>query len=333
MADNTLSYGTTPGLRFACLLDGRGGCKNLDWDGVRKWQAEDGVLWVHLERDEPAAQAWLKDESGIDSVIVEALLADDTRPRVDEGEDALLVFLRGVNRQTGSDPVELVPIHVWVNAQRLISLRDRNNYLLALRDIRESLNTGKGPRTVGDLFVQIAEKIVKYVDPVLNELDDEADRLDENCVTSDGQDWRQPLASIRQRTITLRRYLAPQREALFRLQIEDVSWLGRRDRVHLREITDKVLRYVDGLDMVRDRTTILHEDLTAQIAERIALTSNRLTGIAALFLPPSLVAGMLGMNLAGIPAHDHDLSFLIVCAVIIAIMALEYWVLRRLRWI
>jgi zinc transporter len=333
MPDNTLSYGATPGLRFACLLDGRGGCKHLDWDGVRNWKAEDGVLWVHLERDEPAAQAWLKDESGIDLVIVEALLADDSRPRVDEGEDALLVFLRGVNRQAGSDPVELVPIHMWVNAQRLISLRDRDNYLLALRDIRESLNTGKGPRTVGDLFVQIAEKIVKYVDPVLNELDDEADRLDESCIATDSQDWRQPLASIRQRTIALRRYLAPQREALFRLQVEDVSWLGRRDRVHLREITDKVLRYVEGLDMVRDRTTILHEDLTAQIAERIALTSNRLTGIAALFLPPSLVAGMLGMNLAGIPAHENELSFGIVCAVIIAIMAIEFWVLRRLKWI
>src|SRR5262249_37559615 len=62
----TLTYGAAPGLRFASVLDGNGGCKDLDWEGVRKWRAEDGVLWVHLERDDSAAQAWLQNDSGLD---------------------------------------------------------------------------------------------------------------------------------------------------------------------------------------------------------------------------------------------------------------------------
>ena len=106
-----------------------------------------------------------------------------------------------------------------------------------------------------------------------------------------------------------------------------------RTRLEMAEITDRVMRYVEGLDVIRDRATILHEDMTAQIAERISRTSNRLTAIAAIFLPPSLVAGIFGMNLSGIPAHEHELAFGIVSAVIITLRAVEAWILRRMRWI
>jgi zinc transporter len=332
-ATTTLTYGAAPGLRFACVLDGGGGCKDLDC--VRKWRAEDGVLWVHLERDDPAAQAWLRDDSGLDPVIAGALLADESRPRVEEQDDALLVFLRGVNRNVEEDPYDLVPIHMWISANRLISLRDKSHYLMALRDIREALASGKGPRTAGGLFVKIAEKVVKYVEPILAELDEHTDALDERTCDMGDEDWewREPLADLRRRSIELRRYLSPQREALFRLQVEEAIWLNRRDRVHLREVTDRVMRYVESLDVIRDRTTILHEDLTAQIAERISRTSNRLTAIAAIFLPPSLLAGMFGMNLQGIPGSQHYLSFAGVVGILAVVMALEYWLLRRLKWI
>ena len=130
-----------------------------------------------------------------------------------------------------------------------------------------------------------------------------------------------------------RRATARQQAELIRLQVEEAIWLNRRDRVHLREVTDRVLRYVESLDVIRDRATILHEDMTAQIAERISRTSNRLTAIAAIFLPPSLVAGIFGMNLAGIPAHEHELSFGIVTAIMVGLMVLEAWILRRLGWI
>ena len=34
---NVASYGAEPGLRFAVLLDGNGGCRTLDMEAVRRW--------------------------------------------------------------------------------------------------------------------------------------------------------------------------------------------------------------------------------------------------------------------------------------------------------
>lgn len=328
-----LTYGAHPGLRFAAILDGHGGCSTLDWDELARWTPGQGVLWVHLERDHPQAAVWLHQHSGIDPVHCDALLAAESRPRVEESGDALLIVLRGVNRSPGSDALDLVPIHLWVDAQRVISLRDKDHYLLALRDIRESLQQGRGPKSPGELFVQIAEKIVQDIQPAVAELEDQADELDDRLLEHDSMACRKKLGDMRRQAIQLRRYMAPQREALSRLQVEDASWLSPRGKIRLREVTDGVLRHVENLDAVRDRATILHEDLAAQIAESHAKASNRLTMIAAVLLPRSLFAGLLGANVGGVPGADTPWAFAIVVLIALALFPLEIWVLRRMNWL
>ena len=328
-----LTYGAHPGLRFAALLDGKGGCRSLEWDELVRWTPDQGVAWVHLERNDPQAAVWLQQHSGIDPVHCDALLAAELRPRVEESGDALLIVLRGVNRSPGSDALDLVPIHLWVDAQRVVSLRDKDHYLLALRDIREALQQGRGPKSAGELFVQIAEKIVQDIAPAVAALEDQADELDDKLLEHDSLACRKMLGDMRRRAIELRRYMAPQREALFRLQVEEASWLSPRGKIRLREVTDGVLRHVENLDAVRDRATILHEDLAAQIAENHAKASNRLTMIAAVLLPPSLFAGLLGANVGGVPGAGEPWAFAVVVLIALALFPLEIWILRRMNWL
>jgi zinc transporter len=329
-----IKSGIQPGLRFAALLDRRGGCRDLDWDGVRAWKPEDGFLWIHLERDDPVAAEWLRSQSGVDPLAALALLAEESRPRVEDVGDSLLVVLRGVNiDEEGLDP-ELVPVHIWAEADRLISLRDKDHQLHALRNIRLALLTGKGPRSPGGLLAQIAERVVEHLELVLDGLEDTVGTLEEQSLDEEeGSDIRSRLAQTRRRTIQLRRYLGPQRDALYRIQHDDSPWLSDESRVRLREVTDKVIRHIEDLDALRDRATILHEDLSAQISERIASTSNRLTAVAALLLPPSLVAGLLGANVGGVPGNSDPLAFWEVCALVVLMLPVLWIGLKKMRWL
>jgi zinc transporter len=333
MPTTELQYGIHPGLRFASLLDGRGACRDLGWDDVRAWRPEAGVLWVHLERDDETARRWLREESGIDQVVVDALLAEEARPRVEDYDDALLIVLRGVNRQDRENPEDLVPVRLWIDRSRVVSLRDKDHYLMALREIREALIKGRGPVGPGELFARIADRIMHHVEPVVGDLEDDVDALSHNFDDLEIAVVRDRLADYRRHAIQLRRYLAPQREALYRLQLEDATWLTKRDKVRIREVTDRTLRFLEDLDAIRDRTMILHEDLTALVSERIAGTTNRLTAITAMALPPTLLAGVYGMNLEGIPWAREPWSFAVVCAVILVMFPLEILLLKRLKWL
>lgn len=329
-----LKTGTQPGLRFAALLDRSGGCTDLDWEGVARWRPEDGFLWIHLERDDPTAAQWLREKSGIDPLVGLALLAQESRPRVEDVDDSLMVVLRGVNVNEETGEPELVPIHVWAEPNRLISLRDKDHQLSALRAIRLALLGGKGPRSPGGLLAQIAERVVEHLELVIDGMEDKVGELEDACIerTADNS-LRAELAQVRRQAIHLRRYLGPQRDALYRIQHDDATWLSRDAKLRLREVTDKVIRHIEDLDALRDRTTVLHEDLSTQIAEKIAVTSNRFTVLTALLLPPSLLAGMLGANVGGIPGHDDPLAFWEMCLIVLGMMPVLWVGLKRLKWL
>lgn len=332
MQEPTIKAGVEPGLRFASRLDGRGGCTDLDWAGVAAWTPPQGFLWVHLEQDTPEARRWIGERSGLDPLVAEALLAADSRPRIEAFDDGVLLVLRGVNLAE-KDGVELVPIHIWIDAHRLVSLREQAHALSALRDIRLALKAGRGPRSAGGLLVQCADKIGQDMDPVLDDLDQRVEALEDHCLDRASHELRQSLSEIRRSAIHLRRYLGPQRDALNRLRTEETSVLDSRDRLRLRGVIDRVARHIEDLDAVRDRTLILHEDLAAQLSERIARTSNRLTGLAALLLPPGLIAGMLGANIGGIPGQDNPHAFLEMLALVAAVVGVQWLILRRMRWL
>lgn len=329
----TLRFGEQPGLRFASVLDGKGGCRDLDWDGIRAWKPSDGYLWVHLERNSPEAQDWVLEESGIGQAEALALLADESRPRVQDVGDSLLVVLRGVNFLDESQESELVPIHIWAESTRLVSLRDREHSLTALRDIRRQLVRGRGPKGAGHLFVQITAKVIDHVEPMVEDLEDEVDELEDSTLEGEVADWRPALSRARRQAIHLRRFLGPQRDALYRLQNDDAAWLRKGDRIQLREVYDRVVRHIESLDSIRDRTTILQEDLTSRITEEIAKISNRFTLVAAMLLPPSLVAGILGANVAGIPGHDWPWAFFVLIGLILVMLPFQWLVLRWMKWL
>jgi len=52
------------GLVFAFVLDGQGGGRTLDWDGIAAWRPADGTLWVHVNTDGVRASDWVREKSG-----------------------------------------------------------------------------------------------------------------------------------------------------------------------------------------------------------------------------------------------------------------------------
>lgn len=335
MNKQDLAYGAAQGIRFACLLNCSGGCDDLDSQRVWNWRHGDGLLWIHLEREDPECRRWLTEMSGLDPAIVDALLAEESRPRVEAYEDSLMVVLRGVNHNEREEPEDLVPVHLWIDKNRVISIRDKGQILWALREIRESLAAGHGPRNSGALFALIAEKITKNLEPLVDEIEEELDGLDEIMADAPRAEIRKTLSLIRRHSTKLRRWIAPQREAMYRLHHEEMSWLGPRESVQLREVTDRLLRYIESLDSARDRATILHDDLTSLVSEQIGRNSYRLTAVAAVLLPPTLVTGMFGQNLGGLwgAGEGYPWAFTIAVAVEVLMMPFAYLLMRRAKWL
>jgi zinc transporter len=291
---------------------------------------EGGVLWLHLDYSDPEMARWVREESGVDAVVAEMLLAPETRPRSQAQGDGLLVVLRGVNLNPGADPEDMVSVRIWMTGNRIISSGQRK--LLSIDDLCREIEQGTGPENQGEFLARLGELMADRIGDVVNDIDDVVDGLEAELLSAEHQELRYTLSGVRRQTVGLRRYLAPQRDALARLVSERSSLIDEVVRIRLRELTDRMTRYIEDLDEARDRASFTHEELVNRLAE---LTNRRmylLTMIAAIFLPLSFVTGLLGINVGGIPGTGNKHAFLIVVGLLVVISAAQWIYFRWRKW-
>ena len=222
----------------------------------------------------------------------------------------------------------MVSIRLWITGSRVIGISVRP--LVALSDMTMAIRRGYAPSTTGEFVARLALRLADRAEPAVGDLNDQIDALEEMVLEPEANVSRAQLSTIRRQSIMLRRYLVPQRDALTTLEIEDLDWLRERDRAHLREAADRVYRLGEELDAIRDRAQVVHDEILDQRAERMNRRMLVLSVVAVVFLPLSLLTGLLGINVGGIPGKDSPWAFAIVCLVLAALGAACYWVLRRL---
>jgi len=115
--------------------------------------------------------------------------------------------------------------------------------------------------------------------------------------------------------------------------MEPVDWLQDVDRAYLREIADRTLRFVEDLDSIRERAAIAQDELNNRVNDQMNRTMYLLTVVATLLLPASLLTGLLGINVGGIPGVESNWAFVVVALLIPALAIVQFIVLRWLKWI
>ncbi len=320
----------TAGLISCYLLDGNGGGTALDWAAAIAWKPEDGVLWMHLEYTDPKVRQWVLEESGLSTVSGEALLSEETRPRSVLTSTGLLLTLRGMNSNPEADPEDMVALRLWSDGKRVITTRRRR--LISTREIAEALEQGIGPRNAGEFVESITDRMVERMSEVIDEITEDVDALEEEVLTQEAYELRPKLSELRRSTIGLRRYLAPQREAIMRLYAERIDWLSDMDRSRLRESADRTTRFVEELDLVRERAIVVSEDLSSRLSEKMDRTMYVLSMVAAIFLPLGFLTGLLGINIGGIPGADYGGAFVVFCALLVGIVGFQIWLFKSKNW-
>jgi Mg2+ and Co2+ transporter CorA len=99
-----------------------------------------------------------------------------------------------------------------------------------------------------------------------------------------------------------------------------------RDLISESDITQKSAYRLET--RIRD----ISNDLQAIGSDRVEKRLRVLTIISAITLPLGLVAGLLGMNVGGVPGINSPFGFVIVLGLMLIIMALMYWYFKKKGW-
>jgi len=318
------------GLIHALLLDGQGSASEVALDEIHNWTKKQGLLWLHFDYTHPESEEWLLESSGLDKIIAEALLEDETRPRATLINDGMLIALRGINHNPGAEPDDMVALRMWVDEHRIVTSRRRK--LGAASIIATDLLKGYGPQNSGEFLVSMISHIVEGMSDTINDFEERTADYEDAVLSGQTGGLRYDLANLRRQTITIRRYLAPERDAFSRLLIEKVSWLNAEHNIQIREINDALLRHIENLDAARDRAAVTQEELASRISEQLNSRMYVLSVVTTVFLPLGFLTGLLGVNIGGIPGSQNHYAFWIFIGILVALVISQIVLFRWKKW-
>lgn len=320
------------GLQWALNLDGRGGVKDVADDLAQRLPGQ-GHTWIHVDGHGENLDDWLRRVGGLTAARAGALLAEETRPRLMPAESGgVLMILRAVNLNPGETPDDMVSIRLWVEGSHTISLRNRK--LRTTYEIRDELLAGEGPRDAATLLENLVSGIVDKIEEALEALVERADDLEQAVSTGGGRtSHRRTLAELRNQIVTMHRHLAPQRVVLGKLSQHQAAWLPEPQRALLREHADRGTRLVEELDALRERGKVISDELNQIMAEALNERMYILSVAAGLFLPLSLIAGVMGANVGGVPLSEDPMGFYVLSVVLSLLGIAGYRMLMNVGWL
>jgi zinc transporter len=290
------------------------------------------LAWVHLDANHPRTSNWLKKEvSYLDQIIIDALLADETRPRLVEYESGSLVILRGVNLNENSKPEDMVSIRMWVDSQRIITLQRRE--VKGIKEIEERLKNGIGPKTAGEFVSTLCYELSDHLQFFIDYLKETAEEVEEKTIDKTFDDQlRENVITIKKQAIMFRRHIAPQKEVVGCLKNCKQNWLTNLNRRHLQENYDHLYRYIENLEEVKERSQVVHEEMVNAVSRKLNKNMYFLSVVAAIFMPLTFVTGLFGMNVGGIPLNVSQFGFYVISGVLTLLVVLQILISKKNNW-
>jgi len=313
-----------PGLAWAFRFRADGSVEALATDRPISGH-RDGLLWLHFDLTNPGVPQSLDRLTGLSQPARASLARTDDHQQLQADQACVYGVFPNVARK--GDTLEIGFIHFAMTERMLVSSRHESIDVGA--GVREAMQKQRKITTVATLFEAIVQHLIDAVDDCADELAVNLDDIEERILSEETSDERVTLGRIRRTTVQLHRQLSMLRSLVRRFEREDLAPFTKSLKLPTERL-DQRLSWLDTeVVALRDRAHLLQEEVTLKLAERTNSHLEVLSIVATVFLPATLVAGVFGMNVKGLPFTQNEYGFAFSVLLIFGISALVFWLLRR----
>ncbi|WP_428423349.1 transporter [Methylibium sp.] len=301
----------------------------LEW--LRSGEAHDaaGFVWLHFNLGDAAAEDWIKQNLDVVPEFFEALREGSRSTRIEDAHDTLVAVVNDVAYEFAFDPSEIETL--WVSVGPRMAISARIHPLRSIDRLRQAVKEGccfsSSVAFLNHLMHDQGDVLVRIVRAATVQVD----AIEDGLLAGRLQRKRVDLGKLRRVMVRLQRLLAPEPGALFRLLRLPPPWMTAHDLEELRQATEEFTLVIRDLSELQERIKLLQEEIAAQLGEQTSRSVFTLTVVTVLALPINIVAGLLGMNVGGIPLAQDPHGFHVIVGIIVVFTILAGWIAFRKR--
>lgn len=275
--------------------------KNVTAEQCASYLGNNNETWVHVQGDpDKATFSQLAKDFGIHELFIEDVSNLGQRPKIDIQEDQIFIIL--TLPVTSEQGVSLQQISIFLKNNTVISFcGGQFNPFTAISNRLTLPTSGLRKRHIDFLFYSLIDTVIDWGFPVLEQYADRIDATEELLLENHDKDILQKIHLLRREVLLLRRQIWPHREMLNTLFRDDTSDLIKADtKLFLRDCYDHSISILELTETYHEMANGLMELYMSVVSLKLNDVMRVLTIIATLFIPPTFVAGIYGMNFS----HD-----------------------------
>jgi zinc transporter len=280
-------------------------------------QSGGAFLWLHFNLANVASERWLR-QLELPDAFYDALNHVQST-RVELAGTSVVAVVNDV-MAFGADASNVSTMAICVQDRLLVSAR--HTPLRSIDRLRESVKGGETFRSATELLAHLLRDQAAVMALVVRDATGQVDRIEDMLMTRQIRESRARLGGLRRMLVRLQRLLAPEPAALFRLLNRPPAWIGTEDIQDLRESAEEFAAAVADCAALGERVRLLQEEVSAVVNEQTNRTVFILTVVTVAALPMTIIPGLFGMNVGGLPLQNHAEGFWILVVLVTALSTL-----------
>lgn len=267
-------------------------------------------------------------------LVLEDILNTNQRPKVEDYKDYLYIVARSFNYENNSETLDSEQVSMILGKHFVLTFQERSTG--SFDPVRERLRAGRVQIREAEsdyLAYALLDVIVDRYFIVLEKLSDETEVLDDALLNQPTTSLLHSIHSLKRESMELRRSVWPLREVLNSLVRNDHGFFEPGTLLYLRDVYDHTIHFIESLEGLRDMLGGMLDIYLSSISNRVNMEVRALTGVAMLFMPATLIAGIFGMNFRHMPLlADIDGFWWVIAAMatMAVTMGMIFW---RREWL
>jgi magnesium transporter len=296
-------------------------------------EAREQGFWLDIEAPEEADYELLERTFKFHPLTIEDIRHQNQRPKVDEYPEYNFTVIFVADWE--NDEIVLREHHLYVGPHYLITVhQEPSTQLKTLAErIHKSPDLTHGKPAF--LTYLAIDALVDATFPVLEKLDDEVDKLEDEITEKATQESLQRIYHLKHSVTELRRFLGAQRDVFQALITHGIHLQQADMTLYYRDVYDHIVRQYETADSLRDLLTSAMDVYLSTVSNRLNQTTKALTVIASLFLPLSFLTGFFGMNFAYLTGilESPYWTFAIGVGTMVIATLIQLYLFRRRGWL
>jgi zinc transporter len=322
-----LSIGDSHGLIYAIRL---GEAPSLVEGSVLGPPEEANDIWLHFDLVDSRARSWLENRSGIDPELCKVLVDAHAQPQLHVTSSGIFAVLVDLFHDFRDDPDAFGSLRIYVEERRIVTGRFKALHTLDVvrRLVADQSVRADSPLTVFELLLE--RQSTTFVE-VAKRLAERLDKLEDEIVSGRVREQAAALGLMRRLLVRLRRHLGANRNALRVLAGRAPDFCDEECRRRWAQLVERFGQVAQELDLVQERTRLLQEEIASKLNEATNRNLYVISVATTIMLPISMITGIWGMNVGGIPWVGDPQGFIRVCVMMVAVVSAVLLLLRRSR--